>query len=568
MVEATRASDVGCTWRFVADPRPEGGLAGLLSRDFPKVAHLFPGDPRDPSAWARRSLWLADGWVGAHGGAQAAGLHRRELARALAGYLARLGAPERALAEARRIGDPATVVVVTGQQAGFLTGPAYTVYKAATAVRLARQKEAELGRPVVPVFWVASEDHDYEEARVAWALESGRRLTPFALPPGPKLRSVGSLPIPPAAERLVAEFLSLSEAPPDGWAATTVRTTLARSRTLGEWFARQMLELFGEEGLVVLDPMEPGIRRLAAPALARAAEELDRVLAALADGEAAVRALGLRPQMRMAPDDLHLFRYEGGRRLALRREGERATTRAGEWSAALADLPGAIRSEPERFSPGAALRPLVQDWLLPSLAQVVGPGEAAYLPEVRPAYGAIGLEPPLWAPRLATTVVWPEWARAADEEGLALAELASGSLRRERLKARLSELDGVDVEAAFDRAREAVDAVYAELEGRLSGVSPHLAEIGRANRRRVEWQLDYFERKALAHQRRAHRRLWRRWEELGSVLAPGGGPQDRVVNAYALFGRFPRACLARLLFEAPLPPERSFAVLDAGRSPS
>ncbi|MBX5476721.1 MAG: bacillithiol biosynthesis cysteine-adding enzyme BshC [Clostridia bacterium] len=557
---------MGCRWRFRQSVQGGGSLAGALVQDFSRVAGLYPAHPFAAEAYARRARWLDDGWPEAHGGAAAAREHRAALARALAAYQERAGNSAAARERASRLREPDAVVVVTGQQAGLFTGPAYTAYKAATVVRLAERLERELGRPVVPVFWIASEDHDYDEAAAVSGFDAAGRRLPYRLPPAPALRSVGTLPVPPAARRMAAELVdgvAPEGSPGREWVAAAVVSSLERSRTLGEWFARQMAALFEHAGLVLLDPMSPEIRRLASAPLAALMARPEAVSEALAEGERRVRAAGFAPQMPIDERSLHLFRYVQGRRLALVRDGDRAATRHGEWSIDLARLPEAIAAEPEMFSPAAPLRPLVQDWLLPTVAQVGGPGELAYLPEVLPVYGVAGWQPPVWTPRLSATVVWPEWAEQAAQWGVEVETFFDDAAWRARLQARLAEVDGLAVDALFAEVREEIERAYARaIRALRERVSPHLEPIGRANLDHVRRQLAYFEGKARQHQRRAHRDEWRRWQRLRDALAPLGRPQERDYCVFALFGRFGRDAWREFVETAPLPPASSVAIAE------
>ncbi|MBE3590607.1 MAG: bacillithiol biosynthesis cysteine-adding enzyme BshC [Firmicutes bacterium] len=558
---------MGCRWRYHPTVRDEGSLAGALIDDFSRVAGLYPAHPFAPEGYASRARWLAEGWTEAHGGAAAALEHRAALARALVTYQERVGNSPRACARAAELRNPDAVVVVTGQQAGLFTGPAYTAYKAVTALRLAERLEAELGRPVVPVFWIAGEDHDYDEAASVSGFDAAGRRLPFRLPPAPALRSVGTLPVPPAARRLAQELVegaAPTASPGRAWLEDAILRTLERSQTLGEWFARQLASLFEDDGLVLLDPMSPEIRRLSAAPLAALMARADDVVDALAEGERRVRAAGFAPQMPIDRRSLCLFRYVQGRRLALVREGALAATRHGEWSVERARLPEAIVAEPEMFSPAAPLRPLVQDWLLPTVVQVGGPGELAYLPEVLPAYAVAGWQAPVWTPRLSATVVWPEWAEDAARWGVSVETFFDEPAWRARLQERLAAADGADVDVLFAEARGAVEAAYERLIGELRArVSPHLEPIGRANLERVRRQLDYFAAKARQHQRRAHRDEWRRWQRLRDALRPQGRPQERDYCVFALFGRFGRDAWREFATTAPMPPAASVAVAEA-----
>ncbi|MDI3269927.1 MAG: bacillithiol biosynthesis cysteine-adding enzyme BshC [Bacillota bacterium] len=504
-----------------------------LARLWP-AAPLFPGTAPDDEAFLARREYLQTLWPSL---LRRSAHHRERLAGALVAYQKKIGGGKKAQEAAQALADPGTLAVVTGQQIGLFTGPAYTVYKALTAILWAQRLEDALGQRVVPVFWIATEDHDYQEATRVSGWNPERGLERFGLPPGPLLRSVGRLPIPPAAAEEVGRFL---EAAPHGgdWLEGFLRDTLQASRDLGEWFARQMALLFGGEPLVFLDPMDPSLRTLGAPALAHLMEAWQEVGSGLLETTARIREAGEEPQLLIDPQSLQLFRYHQGRRLLLLRDGDKTFTRKGEWELPLGSLPEKILEEPQNFSPAAALRPLLQDWLLPTLGQVAGPGELRYLPQLEGAFAAAGWARALAVPRLSFTLLWPQWEEKAQEWGLDLNRLESWHQVRQQWEENLLARRPYPIDPAFVHVRAALETLYRRLGEDLAGLGEGYARVLQENQSRVLHQIGYLEEKAHQHLRRLYRQEYRAWQRWMEALWPQGKPQERVYSFLALMGPF------------------------------
>jgi bacillithiol biosynthesis cysteine-adding enzyme BshC len=499
--------------------------------DFARLGPFF-AHPPDGAGLQRRASELDARWRGERG----------RVAAALAEYQERVGGDA---AAARRLADPRALAVVAGQQAGVLTGPLYTVYKAVTVLRLAAACEAALGRPVVPVFWVASEDHDFGEVASTWAADAAGDLVRLSLPPTPGAgrRSVGDVPVPAAAAHLIERLVRLVPAP-DPAACARLAGAWCPGQSLADWFARQMAALFAPRGLVLLDPMLPALRRLAAPLGALAWERAADVEAGLRAAGERLRAAGFEPALAAEPGHTHLFARVGGeRQLILRRDG-RAVTRRGE-PVDPAALP------PEDLSYGVALRPVVEAALLPVLAHVSGPGEVAYQAQLAGVFAALGVDPPVVVPRLGLTLVAPEDALFA---------AGPGTLRRLRAEPTavvdeaLAAEAGLDIGARFEEERAALRARYAALAGDLAGVSPALPRLADANLARLLAQVDYLERKARQHRRRSRREFVRAAAAARNRLFPRGRLQEQILNAWPFVLRFGLGWLDELCEAAPLNP--------------
>lgn len=293
---------------------------------------------------------------------------------------------------------PDTVAIVTGQQVGLFSGPAYTVYKALTAAKLARQL-SENGIRAVPVFWLATEDHDFAEIDHVWLYGTSHRPEKLISTGAPQAsgQPVGTIPLkdPPLAElrRILAGHLYADEV------CTLVEEAYQPGRTYGEAFRLLLQRLLSGYGLIFIDPMEPAIRQLAAPFMRDALAAAPELTAAVRTRSAALQAAGYHAQVLVEEDTSFFFLLENGRRLPLRaREG--------------AYFEGTRRLEPQELaeragalSPNALLRPVLQDYLLPTAAYVGGPAELAYLAQSRVLYDRLLGRAPVAVPRAGFTLV-------------------------------------------------------------------------------------------------------------------------------------------------------------------
>ncbi|MBX6377313.1 MAG: bacillithiol biosynthesis cysteine-adding enzyme BshC, partial [Clostridia bacterium] len=449
------------------------------------------------------------------------------------------------------------LAVVTGQQAGAATGPLYTLYKAVTAVALARVLAAALERPVVPVFWVASEDHDLHEIATIHVLSRRGQVRRLSLPVPGGRRPSGSVPVPAGARRFVGELLEVCEGPWREEAAIALAETARAASSLADWFARLMAWLFRGTGLVFLDPMDPALRALLAPFFLDALVAREAVGRELRSATARLQARGYEPALTCDDDQVHLFLLdEGGERVALFWDGDGYADRDGRLFLGVAELARLAGNAPHRLSTDVVLRPVAQDVLLPTLAYVAGPGEVAYLAQLGGVYRVFGQEMPIIYPRLSLTVVPPEAATAME------AYAVRPGAGPEELDARLAEVmrqvDRVGLDHLFATHRARVEEAYAHLLARLAEVSPHLPDIGRGNLERVRRQIDYLEKKAWQHHRRRHREVARAFALVSHTLRPLGQMQERVLNGLPWVARGGRGFIEDLL-TAPLTPGHHLA---------
>jgi len=507
-----------------------------------QVAAFFPSAPGDHAVWGRRASVVRTLWSD-----EPAAARRRALVAALTAYHERLGTHPAQQRNLDALARPDALVVVTGQQAGLLGGPLYTAYKALGAVLRAAEAERHLGCPVLPVFWVASEDHDWSEVSHARFAGPDGALERLALEGGGGFHSAGHIPLPPETRSLVGRLTTLF--PPSPAGATAADALLGGLRrpgrqTLADWFAWQIHCLLAQTGLLIYDPMQPALRALAAPVFAGAPGRAAAANASIRAAAERLSAAGYQPGLDIDADHVHLFVYHEGRRVALHAAGDRVRTKDGAVDFTASALAERAMREPTAFSPNVALRPIVQDFTLPALCQLGGPGEIAYLAQLGGVFPLWDREATPVAPRPGATVVLPEDAGALREAG-ARAEDLRGDLAGVIDRAAAARCT-VDIDALFAEERRDLDARQARLRELLAGVAPALPRIVDGNTERVRYQLDYLERKARQHRRRTQGELTGALRAAAGRLFPGGALQERDSLLYPYLFRLGPAFLQGL----------------------
>ncbi len=444
----------------------------------------------------------------------------------------RLGASEPALAFARGIG-PETVFVVCGQQAGLFGGPLYTLYKALHAIRLAERLTGETGRNVVPVFWVASDDHDFGEVRSV-GVRTGDGA-PFQAEYTPS----GMIPGTPVGEILLDEGItvtiqSLADRLPRGDRADSYTGILNRTWTPGtrwsEAFSAQMSAMLSPKGLLMLDPRWNGVKALFRDILRAELEHpLDSTIAVNEAGERFGNAHRRRKALRKPENSTNLFLETGGVRQAVIVDNDRF--RAGGTVYGRDELLSLLEEAPERFSPGAALRPVCQDALLPVAALIAGPGERVYLEQVRALYPLFGVSGSIPWPRASFTLIDHRALRAAEKEGLPLTSLFRDA---DRLRTELAAASfPSELGERLDTLEREVGQEFDALTNTLRTLDPTLADSAEKEKGRALHSVESIRERAL----RAHKaRLEVAGSRLDTVrhfLLPESGPQERWFGADA-----------------------------------
>ncbi len=423
-----------------------------------------------------------------------------------------------------RLATGEVLVVTTGQQPGLFTGPLYTVYKALSVMALARRLERERRVPVVPVFWVAGDDHDFHEANHATILNAAGEPMKLVLreraaeaPAWPTFREA-------CGPEIAGALDALRQGTPDTEFKPAVLDWLAASyrpqNNLADAFAAALQALLGERGLAVVRPYAESVKREMAPWLLRG---LDMTLED-----------GLTPVLVEASLGRDRLRREGND-FVTRRSGERFSR---------ADLERVARDTPDRLSPNVLLRPVVEAALWPTVAYLAGPGELHYLPEAAPLYRALAIEPQTPVARWSGTLVEGRVDRVLEKHGLTLDELAGppGAVEAKVVRDQLPP----EVTEAFAQLRDQIAGAYERLGAAVARLDATLERTVESARNAALGGLHEIEKKVVASLKRSNETLVGQLTRARAAVFPGGVPQERVVTYASMAIRYGPSLLAEL----------------------
>jgi bacillithiol synthase len=510
-------------------PEVDVAAAGLVP---PVVASLLAGRDGDllgPLAWRGGG---PDGWL-----PPLPSVERRAVARALAQSNASYGHP-RAEELARKLADPATRVVVTGQQPGLFCGPLYTLSKAIAAAKWAEAIEAR-GEPAVAVFWMATEDHDFAEVAQATLIgPQGPLRVTLGEDPSP-LMPLGMRTLGAGVETALAELRATFDSGPwPEWLATVARWYRPEAR-FGEAFARLLVHLLGARCPLLLDAMLPAAKTAEAPWLERLLERRAAVAAGLDAADRRLRDRGYEPQVERQPEASQLFVLQGEARRRVLWSGDGYALRGVAGERPLAELEARIAQNPGAVSPGALARPAVQDAILGSSVFIVGPGELAYMAQAGAVYTALEVAPPLVALRPLSLVLEGHQPEHLASWGGSLRELLAAGADLDRLVSRGSGA------ALASPARQRIGEALAALREPALALDSSLERPFEKTRETVERALDAFAQKLEAAAARRDETARARLQRLHAALRPAGGFQERVVSSIHYPGKYGAAFVER-----------------------
>ena len=418
-----------------------------------------------------------------------------------------------------RLAQPGTLVVATGQQVGLFSGPAYTVYKALHAIRLAEWL-TENGIPAVPSFWLATEDHDFAEVNHAVVFDAAHRPHRVEMRRTAGAQPVGNVTLenPPIDElRAALEGLPFRDEVVD-MVAAAYQPGVAMGRAFGE-LLRRLLKPYD---ILQIDPMLPAFRELAAPLIASAVQAMPELTEGILARSKELTDSGYHAQVHIEPQTSLVFLLENGRRTTLRRNGTEFSANGRRFSSA--DLASRAAS----LSPNALLRPVVQDFMLPTVATIGGPAEVAYLAQSEVIYRKLLGRMPVAVPRTGFTVLDERSAKKLQRYGVELQDCFAGEdAFRERIAARL-------IPAELTRAlRDAVNTVemtVARLNSELTAFDPTLAKAAATSARKIRHQLGKTQAKTARETLRRNERATRDAASLYGLLYPERHLQERLYS--------------------------------------
>lgn len=449
-----------------------------------------------------------------------------------------------------RFRDQGGYFVTTGQQPGLFSGPLYSLYKALTAVNLAGALETLLGKPVLPVFWVASEDHDWDEADHTFLLDQNNELQTFRLPTQDGLpgRPLHRIPVTDGLARVRDDFIqTLPESDFSESLFKLIRDAYEPGVTLPEGFHSILGGLLSDLPLAFVDAAHPGMKEASLPVLF---QELDGA----AEHEALLHRVashlemdGYPVQVPILDHGVNLFLEGPQGRDRLYRNGGKFLLKRSDLTLSRQELETRVRDDPSILSPNVLLRPVVESALLPTLSYVAGPGELAYFAQIKEFFHCHGLKMPVIFPRFSATLL-----EAKVEKVLSKFHLAMEGLNRphHELAAEIAreEIPG-EVRQALGEIRGALGQGASALTRAARAVDPTLKGPITQARNAAFSAFDEAERKILQAVKRQNEIALGQLAKAQQNLFPMGRPQERVLNPFYYLSRYGPGLIPSLMDE-------------------
>src|SRR6266403_3546662 len=432
-----------------------------------------------------------------------------------------LGAGAETLSNLDRLEEGA-VAVVSGQQVGLFSGPAYSIYKALTAVQIAEELTRG-GIPAVPIFWMATEDHDLDEVRHATCFDQGK-LVRFELPLIAETgRPVGRIPLGAQIAPLLQEATGLLANQGSDLLAQYLMESYRPEETYGSAFGKLFARLFVQHGLVLMDPLDDGLHKVAAPLYQHALAERDALNEKLLQRGKDLDRAGFDAQVKVTARSTLLFRMdEGGRHVVT---ASTNNFQSGDKTWEREELVHKTHIEPEKFSPNALFRPVVQDYLLPTAAYIAGPAEIAYFAQSEVVYRHLRGRMPGMLPRAGFTLVDAKAKKLLHRYGLTVENVWGGPQElRHKMEGR--SVPG-SLAKKFERNQKQIAKMLAQLGEQIEKLDPTLKGTVERARKRIEFHIDKLRRKTGRAQDQKAGLISGHERYLESLLYPHKGPQER-----------------------------------------
>ncbi len=445
------------------------------------------------------------------------------------------------------LGEPNTITVTTGQQVGIFTGPLYTIYKAITTIKLAEYLKLKYDDfNFVPIFWLAGDDHDFEEVRFINILDNNNNLKRVVYNDGKEddvnRGSVGKLEFKQSIDDVINEIKnSLRPTEFTDEIIELLQKFYNPEETFSSSFKKMMMNFFDEYGLIVFDPTDIRVKEVLKPIFLKEIAEYEKHTDSLVSLSAELEDL-YHAQVKVKPVNLFI-NYEGGRYLIepgeneFRLKGKRKRFTKEE-------LLEEIDNYPENFSPNVLLRPVCQDYIFPNAFYVGGPGEISYFAQLKPLYDFYTLPYPIVYPRSSATLLENNSKRILNKIGLDITEIFINS---KNISNRVIEkLDDNNINTLFDNTLEQFTEIYQNLEEHISAIDKTLIDAINKNKQRTFQNLQNLKDKVAKAQSRRYEDSLRQIERVRNLLYPNDNFQERELNIVYYLNKYGKDFIKQL----------------------
>lgn len=472
---------------------------------------------------------------------------QKELTTIIRQFMEPLGLSKKANEHLEQL-EQGAVVIVGGQQAGILTGPLYSVHKAISVIALAKEQSTKLQQPVIPVFWIAGEDHDLEEINHTYTVH-GELLKKRAYRERSRRKTMAS------ATALNKESMTqlintiIRDIGETEYTETLIKQlvdALNNSETFTDFFACLMNQLFKEEGLLLIDAANFQFRQFEHKYFAQIIQSNEEIARVVTEKEQELERAGYGKPILATYEAANLFYVEDGERHLLERKNDLFVNLAANLKFTQEELLEVAHNHPERLSNNVVTRPLMQEMTLPVLAFVGGPGELAYWATLKNAFSVLDLQMPIFAPRLHITIVTRHVEQLLREHQLTVTDVWEGKALH--LKERfIADVQDSEAKRQIQAMQQLLVEKYEELASYLEKQHLQLDKILEKNQENHAKQFDYLQQKIEQTVLGKHETTIRKFMTLQNELYPNDGFQERSFNPYQYFNEFGPMLITEML---------------------
>lgn len=459
---------------------------------------------------------------------------RMELVEVLTTYMRKFGLSEKSSQHLEELKDNG-VVVIGGQQAGLLTGPMYSIHKAISVITLAKQQREKLGVPVIPVFWIAGEDHDIDEINHVY-IEKSRRLQKLVYPAKSRIKKIASETTFDKSlmdHYLTEIFQSLPETLYTKELFSKVMAHLENNETYTDFFAALMNDLFHEEGLLLIDAAYEPFRKLESEYFQLFVGNASQLAKIVFEKEIEFEQSGFGTPIQTKDSAAHLFYVEDGERFLLERKDGAFINEAKGLSFTEDELMDIAKNHPEKLSNNVVTRPIMQEMVFPVLSFIGGPGEIAYWGTLKTAFELFHMKMPVIMPRLSVTVANTKTQTLLEKFSFSMQDVWDGAVEEAKLRY-INNHRNEQIPHLIETMRQELAAKYEKLEELLIEDNLKLSPL-------VQKNLQYHERQFTFIEHAINDTLLgkldasiHRYDRLIMDLIPNGGLQERTYSPLQL----------------------------------
>jgi len=505
-------------------------FASDYMKGLPLVQDFFHYDLREVNVYEKRYYELME-----------RPYNRKGLVETIELYMAKFGISKEVRFNLERLKDDDAVVVIGGQQAGLLTGPLYTIHKVISIIKLAKEQERMLQKPVIPVFWIAGEDHDIDEINHVFVEhdEVYKKKTYHSFLQSKLMVSDVELNQEMMDKWLEEVFLCLDETEYSNVLLDKLKNYVKAASSITDFFSYIINELFGHYGLLLVDSADKGFRGIQSEFFETLILQHQKINQAVRNQQEKIRNNGYASVIEMDSNNANLFYYDQSDRLLLEFD-EEANLFKGKNSTlqfSKDDLLELARKQPENLSNNVVTRPMMQEHLFPVLAFISGPGEMAYWSELKQAFEQIQMKMPIIVPRMNLTIVEKKINKDLIDVDIDIYEaLVQGT---EQAKKRFLAVV----------ADESLNELYIKMEQQFSHnhqlfteaakmVDPSLAPLLKKNALIIQKQMQFINEKLQQSVEHKHQQTIMKYQRIENALRPLNGPQERTLNIFYFLNRY------------------------------